>query len=157
MTSEMNIATDEFAGREYPERPFASAAACVIRRNRILVIKRANPPSQGRWSVPGGVINLGETIQEAAEREVREECGIGVETGRIFNVENLIIPGESGRIRFHYIVSYLSASYLSGEARASSEALEVKWVTAKELIELNMNPVVRENMLKALEISASND
>lgn len=153
----MNDVTDEFAGREYPDRPFPSAAVCVVKGDKILVIKRANPPSQELWSLPGGVINLGETIQDAAKREVREECGIEVEMGRIFNIENLIVRDETGRIHFHYVVSYLVAHYVSGQPRTSSEALDVKWATDQELVDLDMNPVVRENMLKAFEISALSD
>ena len=154
MTSETN---NEFTGREYPERPFASAAACVFKGNQVLVIRRANPPSQGLWSIPGGAVDLGETIQDAVTREIREESGVEIEVGKVFNVENLIVPDETGRIHFHYVVSYLLARYISGEPRASSDALDVKWATSRDLAGLDMNPVVRKNMLEALEIAGSAD
>lgn len=138
--------------REYPDRPIASVAVCVLKSGKILAAKRANPPSQGLWSVPGGATELGETIQETAHREIDEECGIKIEVGQVFMVENLIVPDGRGSIRFHYVVTYILAHYVSGEARPDSDALEVRWVTPEEMNNLDMNPVVRRNMLKAFEI-----
>ena len=157
MSSEKGAETGKPVKREYPRSPIASVAACVLRGGRILVAKRANPPSQGRWSVPGGVVELGETIQDAAKREINEECGIEIEAGEVFNVENLIVPDEKGLIQFHYVVAYLLARYVSGEARPASDALEVRWATQEELNNLDMNPIVRKNMLKALEIGGPPD
>ena len=144
--------TGEPVKRRYPQSPIASVAVCVLNGQRILVAKRANPPSQGLWSVPGGVVELGETIQDAARREISEECGIVIDVGEIFTVENLIVPDEGGRIQFHYIITYLVARYTSGEARPDSDALDVRWVTPQELNNLDMNPVIRRNMLKAFKI-----
>ena len=144
--------TGEPVKRRYPQSPIASVAVCVFNGQRILVAKRANPPSQGLWSVPGGVVELGETIQDAARREISEECGIVIDVGEIFTVENLIVPDEGGRIQFHYIITYLVAHYTSGEAHPDSDALDVRWVTPQELNNLDMNPVIRRNMLKAFEI-----
>ena len=141
--------------RYYPEHPIASIAVCVLKEGKILLTKRANPPSQGLWSVPGGVIELGETIQEAAKRETYEECGIKIEVGAVFNVENLIIPDERGNIQYHYIVTYLLAQHLSGEARPDSDALEVRWVTREELTNLDMSPVASRIYRKAFEIQGS--
>ena len=151
-TEEKNTGRGESTGREYPERPIASVGACVFKDNEVLLIKRANQPSQGLWSVPGGAIELGETIQQTAKRELNEECNIEITVDKIFNVENLIIPDEKGRTLFHYVVTYLIAHHISGEAQAGSDALDVKWAARRELGGLNMNPVVRENMLEAFKI-----
>jgi len=147
----------EAAGREYPERPWPSVAVCVLKGDRVLVIKSANQPSQGFWSVPAGGVELGETIQDTAKREIGEECGIEIEPGRVFHVENLIVPDERGRIQFHYVVTYLVARHISGEAHPSSDALEVRWATRQELSSLDMKPAVRQNMLKAFELRCSSD
>lgn len=152
MSSEKADSTDLPVGREYPERPIASVACCVFKGNRVLVIKRANPPSQGLWSVPGGMIELGETFQDAAKRELDEECGIEIEIDRIFDVENFTVPDETGRIQFHYVVTYLVARYISGEVRPGSDALDVCWATSQELSSLDMNPVVRDIMLRSFEV-----
>ena len=157
MSSEKTISTGESIGREYPKRPIASVAACVFKGNRVLVIKRATPPSQGLWSVPGGMVELGETIQEAAKRELNEECGIEIKVDKVFNVENLIIPDEKGRIQFHYVITYFVAYYVSGEAHPGSDALDVHWARRQELSNLNMNPIVRKNMLEAFKLGCPLD
>ncbi len=152
MSPDKGSETGKSVKRQYPQSPIASVAVCVFKGERLLVAKRANPPSQGLWSVPGGVVELGETIQDAAKREINEECGIEIEVGKTFNVENLIVPDEKGRVQFHYIITYLIAHYTSGEARPGSDALDVRWVTPEELNNLDMDPVVLNNMLKAFEI-----
>jgi 8-oxo-dGTP diphosphatase len=157
MSSEKTASSGLPDGREYPEHPIASVAACVLKGDRVLVIKRANPPSQGLWSVPGGVIELGETFQDAAKRELDEECGIEIEAGRVFHVENFTVPDETGRIRFHYVVTYLVARYIGGEVRPGSDALDVRWATSQELTSLDVNPVVRDIMLKSFKIEYSLD
>lgn len=138
--------------REYPERPIASMAACVFEDDKILIVKRANPPSQGMWSLPGGMIELGETIQEATKREVEEECGIEIDVGDVLHAENLIVPDEKGDIRFHYVVTYLLAYYRNGEASPGSDATDIKWVKSEELSKFDMNPVVQEKIMKAFRI-----
>jgi len=143
----------EFLRREYPDRPIASVAACVYKGDRVLLIKRARQPSQGLWSVPGGAIELGETIRDAVMRELREECGIEIELDRVINAVDLILPDEKGRIWFHYIVTYLIARYISGEACPGSDALEVLWATCQELDTLNMTPAVRKNMKYSFEVA----
>ena len=143
--------TDKDIKREYPERPIASVAACVFKGDKILIIRRATPPSQGLWSVPGGMVELGETIQETAEREIEEEGGIEINVDEVFQVADLVVPDEAGRVKFHYVITYVLADYVSGEVRPGSDALDIKWVTSEELNSLDMNPLVRENMLKAFQ------
>ncbi len=152
MSSEKVIDTEESNRREYPRRPIASLAACVFKGDKILLIKRATPPSKGLWSVPGGVIELGETFEETAKREVYEECGIEIEAGEIFTVENFKVLDEEKRIQFHYIITYLIAYHTGGEAYPGPEALDVYWATRQELLAIDMNPIVRKNMLDAFEI-----
>ena len=153
MNSEQVKDNPEFLGREYPDRPIASVAACVFKGDRVLLIKRARQPSQGLWSVPGGAIELGETIRDAVKRELREECGIEIEVDRVINTVDLILPDEKGRIWFHYVVTYLLARYISGEACPGSDALEVRWARSEELDTLNMTPAVRKNMKYSFEVA----
>ncbi len=152
MSLEKKTGGGESSGREYPERPIASAAACVFNGDRVLLVKRANPPSQGQWSVPGGAVELGETIPQTVKREINEECGIEIEVGKVFNVESFSVPDEKGRIKYHYVVTYVVAYHVSGEAEAGSDALDVRWVTRRELSGIEMNPVVRRYMLEAFKV-----
>ena len=139
--------------REYPRRPIGSAHAIVLQGDRVLLVKRAHPPSQGRWSVPGGVVELGETVRDAARRELREECGIEIEVDRVVDVADHILPGESGRVRFHYVVIYLLARHVSGEARPGPDALEVRWATVEELDVLDMHPLARRAVQRAFKMA----
>ncbi|MFC1920752.1 NUDIX hydrolase [Chloroflexota bacterium] len=139
------------ATREYPEYPIPSVGVCVFKGDKVLLIQRGNQPSKGKWSVPGGAIELGETIQETAKREIAEECGIDIEPGKILTVSNHIVPDEEGRTQFHYTVIYLLADYVNGEARPGSDAVDVRWTESSEMDSLDMNPVVRDNMLEAFK------
>ena len=143
----------EAYAREYPQRPIASAAAWVFRGDRVLLIRRGQPPGEGRWSVPGGAIELGEALRDAVQRELREECDIEIGVIRVIDVVDVVVRDEAGRIRFHYVVTYLLARHLSGEARAGSDALEVRWTGREELDTLDMNPVARENLHKAFDVA----
>jgi len=139
--------------REYPPSPVVSAHALIFREGRVLLVKRAHPPSQGRWSVPGGAIEVGETIHDATRREVREECGIEVKVDTVIHVVDNIVPDGSGRIRFHYVVIYSLARHLSGEVHPQSDALEVRWATLDDLDMLDMHPLARETVRRAFEVA----
>ena len=138
--------------REYPRGPIPAAHAMTFREGKVLLVKRAYPPSKGRWSVPGGVIELGETIHGAAQRELCEECGVEVEIDRVVNVVDSVVLDTGGNIRFHYVVIYLLAQYVRGKARPNSDASEVRWVTREELSILDMHPLARQTAQQAFEM-----
>lgn len=139
------------AEREYPTRPIASVAACVFKDDRILLIQRGTPPSKGQWSVPGGAIELGESFEDTAKRELDEECGVEIEVDDIFDVEDFIIRDEDDNIQYHYVVTYVTANYISGNIRPGPEEMDVCWATKEELMSLDMNSITRGYMLKAFE------
>jgi 8-oxo-dGTP diphosphatase len=139
------------AEREYPTRPIASVAACVFKDDRILLIQRGTPPSKGQWSVPGGAIELGESFKDTAKRELDEECGVEIEVDDIFDVEDFIIRDEDDNIQYHYVVTYVTANYISGNIRPGPEEMDVCWATKEELMSLDMNSITRGYMLKAFE------
>jgi diamine N-acetyltransferase len=140
-----NVVADntQVSDREYPPRPIPAVHAAIVEQGRILMIQRAHPPSQGRWSLPGGGIELGETVQEAVMREVREECGLEIAVKDLIQVLDNIIYDEQGRIRFHYVLTFVLAQRLSGEARPSSDALDVRWVTPEILQSLDVTSRAR--------------
>lgn len=135
--------------REYPENPVPAVGIVILNGDRVLLIQRANEPGRGQWSVPGGAIELGETIQEAAQREAREECGLEVEAGEPLSLYDLIQRDEDGRIRFHYLLIHLAACYQGGEPRPASDALAAGWFTEAELGTLEMPERVRQVIREA--------
>jgi ADP-ribose pyrophosphatase len=133
----------EIDDRLYPRFPIVAASAVIIRDGKILMIKRAHEPNKGLWSIPGGRIELGETVYEAAQREVFEECNIKVEILRFLFAGDNIIRDDAGKVKYHYVLIDLLAEYKSGEIVAQSDAAEYKWVTPEELPGLDMTPQLR--------------
>jgi ADP-ribose pyrophosphatase YjhB (NUDIX family) len=143
------VSASEPGEREYPTRPFVSAHAVVCREGAVLLVKRGQPPSLGRWSAPGGIVEIGETVRDAVCREVREECGIDIEVGPILDVVDSIISDDMGKVRFHYVVIYLLAQYVGGEAHPRSDAVDVRWATPEDIGSLEMHPTVRGLLFRA--------
>lgn len=105
----------------------------MVRNSRILLVRRGQEPSKGLWSVPGGLIELGETIQEAARREVREETGIDVRVERLLDVADNIVRDDQGKTRFHYVLIDYVARAVTTSLSAQSDASEARWVHFNDL------------------------
>jgi ADP-ribose pyrophosphatase len=137
---------------DYPDFPRVGVGAIVIKDDKVLLIKRGIPPSKGLWAIPGGHIELGETLQETAEREILEETGIVIKARKPIYTFDLIERDDAGRIRFHYIVVDLEGEYVSGEPQGSDDALEARWFTWEEIKQL---PVSQNtiNLLKTIQFS----
>lgn len=118
--------------REYPPFPVPSASALVYHRGSLLLVRRKFEPGAGKWSLPGGKIELGETAEEAAAREVMEECNIRVKITRLLHAANAIFYDQEHRVRFHYLILVYLAAYLSGTPENSEETLEARWVPLEE-------------------------
>ena len=124
--------------RTYPERPFVGIGAIVFRDEEVLLIRRGRPPREGQWSIPGGIQQLGETVFEAARREVREEAGLEIEVIDVVAVVDSIARDEGGRVQYHYTLVDLRAEWQSGEAVAGDDAAEVAWVALDRLAEFGL-------------------
>lgn len=125
--------------RRYPSAPLVGVAAAVFDDiGRILLVKRGKPPSQGKWGLPGGLLDLGEKLIDGAAREVREECGIEVEVKEVVGVFEPIVRDATGLPEYHYIVIDYWAKYLSGEAVAGDDADEVVWAAMDALDEYEL-------------------
>jgi len=128
----------------YPDRPRAAAGAIVFKENHVLLVLRGQPPAEKMWAVPGGSVELGETLQQAAEREVYEETGIVIQAGEPVFTFDSIVRDDSGQIQFHYVIVDLIADYVSGEPKAGDDALDARWVSAQEMKTLNVNSKTKE-------------
>lgn len=129
--------------REYPEQPVVGVAAVVLRGDQVLLVQRGREPGKGSWGLPGGVLELGETLAEGVRREVREECGVEVEVGPVVGVFEPMQRDADGRLRFHYVVIDYLARYLSGEPQAADDADDARWVDVAALDGLPMHPDTR--------------
>jgi 8-oxo-dGTP diphosphatase len=117
----------------YPDRPAVGVLAVLWKEGRVLLVQRANPPEQGKWGFPGGRQHLGETLAEAAARELLEETGIIGEAKGAFTALDVIDRDEAGRVRFHYALIAVLLEWRAGEPIAADDALAVAWRTPEAL------------------------
>jgi 8-oxo-dGTP diphosphatase len=122
-------------GRRYPERPIVGVLAVVMRGDRVLVVRRANPPMPGRWGFPGGVLELGETVAQGAMRELLEETGVKAEAADPLTVIDTIDRDREGRVRYHYTLVAVLGTWQSGEGAPGDDAEEVAWLTRAEIVD----------------------
>lgn len=130
--------------RAYPAAPVPAVGAVVVRGGAVLLVRRARAPSRGVWAVPGGRVELGETLAEAAEREVREETGVRVRAGEPVWSFDSVVRDSQGRIAFHYVIVDLLADYVAGEPRARDDALAACWVRPGDLRGMAVSPPTLE-------------
>ena len=119
--------------REYPDRPIVGVGAVIVDHGRVLLVKRGSPPLLGEWSLPGGVVELGETLRAAAEREALEETGLIVKAGEVLEVLDRIIPGKDGVPQYHYVLIDFLCVVKGGDLCAGGDAADVVWATESEL------------------------
>ena len=128
----------------YPDAPRVAVGAIVFKDRKVLLVKRGHPPAEGVWAIPGGSVKLGETLQEAAEREIREETGLTIRAREpAFTFESLH-RDNNGDIRYHYVIVDLMADYISGKPHPGDDALDVRWFAAEELEHINVSEVTRK-------------
>jgi 8-oxo-dGTP diphosphatase len=119
--------------REFPEVPLVGVGAIIIEDSRVVLVKRAHPPLQAEWSIPGGVLEVGELVREAAIREAREETGLTVEPGELLGVYDRVLRNAERRVQYHYVLIDFLCRRVAGELAAASDAAEVRWFTREEL------------------------
>jgi 8-oxo-dGTP diphosphatase len=137
--------------REYPETPLVGVGAIIIEDDRVVLVKRGHPPLEGKWSIPGGVLEIGETLRKAAVRETLEETGLAVEPGELLGVFERVIPDEKGRMRYHYVLIDFLCRRVAGELQAGDDAREVRWFRRDELAALHLARETEEVILKGFE------
>jgi len=119
--------------REFPEAPLVGVGAIIIEDSRVVLVKRLHPPLQAQWSIPGGVLEVGELVREAAVREAREETGLTVEPGELLGVYDRILRNPEKRVQYHYVLIDFLCRRVAGDLAAASDAAEVRWFTQDEL------------------------
>jgi ADP-ribose pyrophosphatase len=138
--------------RLYPEKPLVGVGVLIKDDDRYLLIKRATEPDAGLWSVPGGMVELGERAADAAKREAQEETGLEVEIVEVLGVVDKIVEGDENRIKFHFVIVDYLAYPVGGSLEASSDALDARWVKPADFWDCEMSPTLME-LLKRIDLN----
>lgn len=140
--------------REYPMRPIVGVGALILKSGKLLLVKRGAKPGQGRWSIPGGLVELGEQVRDAIVREVKEECGLDIKAERLMDVFDSITRDEKGSIQYQFVVVNFLARIEGGILKNGDDVLEAKWVPINEVEKYNLTNSFRaffQKHLKELE------
>ena len=140
------------ADRLFPSRPFLAASVAVLRDGRVLLAARGRGAMAGRYSLPGGLVEPGETLAEAALRELREEVGVEAEMIGFLDHAEVIERDEQARVRHHFVVCAHAARWRAGEPQAGAEAVDVRWVAADDLSSLPTTPGLAGILRKAFAL-----
>lgn len=137
--------------REFPEHPLVGVGAIIIEDSRVLLVKRAHAPLQAQWSIPGGVLEVGELVREAAVREAREETGLIVEPADLLGVYDRILRNADQRVQYHFVLIDFLCRRVGGELLAASDAAEVRWFRREELPALKLAQDTQDVIRKGFE------
>lgn len=139
--------------REHPKQPLVGVGALIVEGGRVVLIKRGKAPLLGEWSIPGGVLELGETLRQGAEREALEETGLVVRATELLGVFDRVVPDSNGTIIYHYVLIDFLCERVSGELHAGADAADAQWFTPDDVAKLPLaedtSGVIRAALAKA--------
>lgn len=130
--------------REYPKAPLVGVGAIIVENGRVVMVKRGHAPLAGEWSIPGGALEVGETVRQAAVREAREETGLTVEPVELLGVYDRVLRDERGRVLYHYVLIDFLCRRVAEELQAAGDADEARWFTQEEVARLPLAEDTRE-------------
>ncbi len=141
------------SAREYPDAPRVGVGAVVLSRDRVLLVRRGGQPSSGKWSLPGGGLELGETTVEGIQRELTEECGLRVRVAGLAGVLDRVVRDPEGRVRYHWVLVDFLAYPESEEICAGSDAAEARWVPITEVSTLDVTDGLLDMIERAVALA----
>jgi 8-oxo-dGTP diphosphatase len=134
--------------RIYPDHPVVGVGALILQEGKILLEKRKNQPAKGKWSIPGGVVEVGEPLEEAVIRETLEETGLTVEEPRLVDVVYQVDRDEDGKVKYHFVIIDYLVKVKNGESAAASDAEELRWVALGEVETYDLTASFRRFFVK---------
>ncbi|MEM2974996.1 MAG: NUDIX hydrolase [Candidatus Bathyarchaeia archaeon] len=129
--------------KEYPTQPVVGVGAVLVHNGKILLIKRGTEPGRGKWSIPGGVVELGEKVVDTVVREVKEECNLEVEVDRLIDVVDDCTRDEKGRLKYHFVILDFLVRLKGGTLKSNSELLDAQWVSLDEVEKYDLTKTFR--------------
>jgi ADP-ribose pyrophosphatase YjhB (NUDIX family) len=139
--------------REYAGHPMVGVGGIVLNEGKVLLVKRGKQPGYGKWSIPGGMVELGETLSEAIKREVLEECGIEIELADVVAVLERVIRREDERVRYHYVLVDFLGYWKGGDLQPASDILEARWADPAEMETLEMTERTQQVVYEVMGLS----
>jgi 8-oxo-dGTP diphosphatase len=140
--------------RDYPDRPLVGLGAVIVRERKVVLVRRGSEPLRGEWSLPGGMLELGETLRQGVAREVLEETGLRVRVEQVLDVFDSIVPDAAGRTQFHYVLIDFLCVPLDGDLRAGSDVSQVAWAGEDELERFGLTENAKAVIAKAIALLA---
>jgi ADP-ribose pyrophosphatase YjhB (NUDIX family) len=141
--------------RDYPEHPIIGVGAVIVEGGRVLLVRRDTEPLRGEWSVPGGMLELGEKLRDGVRREALEETGVTVEPGEALDVFDSIFTDGLGKTQYHYVLIDYLCRPISGEARAGGDVSDVRWVSLEALPAMGLRESIEQVVRKGLKRAGS--
>jgi mutator protein MutT len=138
--------------RKYPDRPFVGVGAVIVRDGQVLIVKRRFEPLAGQWSIPGGAVELGETLEACVARELREETGLEIDVGPVIEVFDRITLDEQGSVRYHFVLVDYLCWPAGGELTAGSDVADARFVDPADLGQYQLTTKAIEVIARALEL-----
>lgn len=143
--------------RQFPDRPIVGVGAVIVREDRVVLVKRGQPPLQGEWSLPGGVVEVGETLHRAIAREVLEETGLAVRVGPVVDVLDRVQHASDGRVEYHFVIVDYLCWPETDRLVTGSDAADVRWVRVEDLPEYRLTEKTAAVIILALELARRPD
>ena len=140
------------SARLYPSHPRAGVGVLVFRDTKVLMVQRAQEPQKGVWTIPGGLVELGETLEQTAHREIQEECGIKITGLKYLDFFQLIERDETDQIKYHYVIIDFLAQYLRGTLRTGSDISDTCWLEVEAALQIPATEATRSLIIRALDV-----
>ena len=138
--------------RKYPDRPYVGVGAVIVQDGQVLIVKRKYDPLAGQWSLPGGGVELGETLEDSIVREMLEETGLEIEVGPVIEVFDRITRDDAGEVQYHFVLVDYLCWPLGGELRASSDVADARFVDPADLPQYKLTAKASDVIARALEL-----
>jgi len=152
--SSNDVNRPEVAEREYPQRPIIAVGGVVIHGGRVLLIRRGQPPLEGRWSIPGGILEIGETIASAIERELKEETSVSVRVMGLLEIYEKVLRDSDNRAQYHFVILDYICEFVEGTPDAAGDVTDAEWVSEADLEKLQLTSAALRVVKKAFALAA---